>query len=125
MMKMTSDHQQLAQYSGVDVSRAFVISFVIGGAFAGAAGSMMGVLLYIHPMVGLDMALKGFVVVIAGGIGSLPGAIFGALIISLSEGLAAAFLPEGASWGSGVAFLVLTLILIFKPTGIYGGKELI
>ncbi|HXX36517.1 MAG TPA: branched-chain amino acid ABC transporter permease [Thermodesulfobacteriota bacterium] len=124
MMKMTSDHPQLAQYSGVDVFRAFSLSFVIGGAFAGAAGSMLGVFLYITPLVGLDASLKGFAVVIAGGIGSVPGAIVGALMVSMAEGFCSAFMPEGASWGFGVAFLIVILILLFRPTGILKGKEL-
>jgi len=123
MMRMTSSHSELAQYSGVNVFRAYGLSFVIGGAFAGAAGSMLAVLFYIHPSVGLELGIKSFAVVVASGIGSIPGAILGALIVSLAEGMVSTFLPSGASWAYGVGFLILMFILIFKPTGILGKKH--
>jgi len=122
MMRMTSSHPELANYSGVNVFQAFALSFVIGGAFAGAAGSMVAVLLYIHPAVGLGLGIKSFAVVVASGIGSVPAAILGALIVCLAEGMVSTFLSQGASWAYGVGFLILMLILIFKPTGILGKK---
>ena len=119
-MRLASDDQELAVYTGVNVDRMFELSFVIGCSLAGAAGALVALVLYVHPLVGFELAIKGFAMVALGGLGSIPGAFAGAVILALSEGATATFVSQGASWGYGVSFLLLALVLIIRPSGLFG-----
>jgi branched-chain amino acid transport system permease protein len=119
-MRFASDDPQLAVYAGVNVDRMFALSFVIGGLTAGIGGGLVALVLYVHPMVGLDFVVRAFAIVALGGLGSIPGALIGAVILSLAEGVTSTFVSHGASWGFGVAFIVIVLVLLIRPTGLFG-----
>jgi branched-chain amino acid transport system permease protein len=119
-MRFASDDPVLAMHTGVNVDRIFELSFVIGGAAAGVAGGLVALVLYVQPSVGVDLVIRAFAIIALGGLGNIPGALIGAAILSLVEGLISTFVPGGGSWGYGVAFLILLLVLLVRPSGILG-----
>jgi branched-chain amino acid transport system permease protein len=119
-MRFASDDPELAVYAGVNVDRMFGMSFVIGGMMAGAAGGLVALILYVYPLVGLDLAIRAFAIVALGGLGNIPGALVGGAILSVIEGLTSTFVSRGASWGYGIAFMVLVAVLIARPSGLFG-----
>lgn len=119
-MRFASDDAELAMYSGINVDRIFELSFVVGGVAAGIAGGLVALVLYVHPAVGLDLVIRAFAIIALGGLGNIPGALIGAAILALSEGLISTFVPHGGSFGYGVAFLLLLLVLTVRPSGLFG-----
>ncbi|MCC2689706.1 MAG: hypothetical protein K0S21_2509 [Rhizobiaceae bacterium] len=119
-MRFASDDAELARHSGIDVDRIFELSFVIGGFAAGVAGGLVALILYVHPSVGLDLVIRAFAIITLGGLGNIPGALIGAAILALAEGMTSTFVPHGGSFGFGVAFLLLLLVLVVRPNGLFG-----
>jgi branched-chain amino acid transport system permease protein len=119
-LRLASDDPELAVYAGVNVDRMFGLSFVIGSATAGVAGGLVALVLYVNPMVGTDLVVRAFAIVALGGLGSIPGALVGAVALSLTESAISTFLPGGASWGYGVSFLIIVLVLLVRPAGLFG-----
>lgn len=119
-MRFASDDAELAMHSGINVDRIFELSFVIGGVAAGVGGGLVALILYVHPVVGLDLVIRAFAIITLGGLGNIPGALIGAAILALAEGLTSTFVPGGGSFGYGVAFLLLLVVLIVWPNGLFG-----
>ena len=119
-MRFASDDPVLAMHAGINVDRIFELSFVIGGAAAGLSGGLVALVLYVQPTVGVDLVIRAFAIIALGGLGNIPGALFGAAILALVEGLIGTFVPGGGSWGFGVAFLILLLVLLVRPSGLFG-----
>ena len=122
-LRLASDDPELATLCGVNVDRMFGLSFVIGGITAGVAGGLVAIVLYVHPSVGLDLVIRAFAIVALGGLGSIPGALVGAVLLSVIEGLVSTLVPHGASFGYGVSFLIIVIVLLVHPTGLFG-KEM-
>ena len=120
-MRAVSQNAALARVVGIDVTRVVRATWLIGGALACAAGVMIGVLVQIRPLMGLDLLLPLFAAAILGGIGSVPGAVLGGLIIGLAE--AGAVQLVGAEWRAAIAFLILMLVLLVRPNGLFGVAE--
>jgi branched-chain amino acid transport system permease protein len=120
-MRAVSENPALARVAGVDVARVIRAAWLIGGALACVAGVMLGLLVQIRPFMGFDLLLPMFAAAILGGIGSVPGALAGALIVGVSE--AAAVQMIGAEWRAAVAFLLLIGVLLVKPTGLFGRPD--
>jgi branched-chain amino acid transport system permease protein len=120
-MRAISENPTLARIVGVDVARVVRLTWVIGGGLASAAGVMVGILVQIRPYMGFDLLLPFFAAAILGGIGSVPGALIGGLVVGLGEALAAQ--TVGAEWRGAVAFILLILMLLLRPTGLFGRKE--
>ncbi len=120
-MRAYSQNPALARVVGIDVSGVVRATWIIGAALACAAGVMVGILVQIRPLMGLDLLLPMFAAAILGGIGSVPGAVLGGLIIGLSE--AAAVQLIGAEWRSAVAFGILMAVLLVRPVGLFGRAE--
>jgi branched-chain amino acid transport system permease protein len=117
-MRAVSENPQLARVAGVDVDATIRFTWAIGGALASASGVMLGLLVQIRPFMGFDLLLPLFAAAILGGIGSAPGAFAGALIVGLGEAVTVQL--AGSEWRAGVAFLVLIVVLIVRPTGLAG-----
>lgn len=117
-MRAVSENPSLAGLFGVDVDRVIRVVWILGGALACAAGIIAGLLVQIRPYMGFDLLLPLFAAAILGGIGSVPGAVIGGLVVGLGESLAVHVV--GAEWRAGVAFAFLVAILLFRPTGIFG-----
>ncbi|MDQ0315383.1 branched-chain amino acid ABC transporter permease [Amorphus orientalis] len=117
-MRAVSENPSLASLVGVDVDQVIRLVWIMGAALACAAGVISGILVQIRPYMGFDLLLPLFAATILGGIGSVPGAIIGGLIVGIGEALAVQLV--GAEWRAGAAFVILTAILIVRPTGIFG-----
>ena len=120
-MRAVAEDRDTASLMGVDVDRVIVATFILGSALAGAAGVMLG----FHNTVvkfnsGFIPGLKAFTAAVLGGIGNIPGAMFGALILGLIESLGPSALGIPTEYKDIIAFTVLVLILIFRPSGIFG-----
>ena len=120
-MRAVSENPVLARVSGVDVERVIRATWMIGGALACAAGVMLGITVQIRPFMGFDLLLPLFAAAILGGIGSVPGAVLGGLIVGVAE--AAAVQVVGADYRAAIAFLILIAVLLVRPAGIFGVRE--
>ncbi len=113
--------QSAAKLMGIDVSRIISLMFMIGAGLGGAAGVMVGVYYgQITFTMGWSYGLKAFTAAILGGIGNIPGAMLGGIFLGVVESMAAAYISSG--WKDAIAFLVLILVLIFRPTGLLGER---
>ncbi len=119
-MRAVSENPDLARVAGIDVGRIVNITWMIGGGLACFAGVMVGLLVQIRPYMGFDLLLPLFAAAILGGIGSIPGALLGGLIVGLAEAFAVQ--TVGAEWRAAVAFVLLIAVLLVRPAGIMGGK---
>lgn len=120
-IRATAQDIEAAAFMGIDTNRVIVTVFVIGSALGGAAGLLVSLLFtQVDYYVGLQAGLKGFTAAVLGGIGSIPGAMVGGLLLGLSESLAVTFFPS--AYKDVVAFLILIAILIFRPQGLWGEK---
>jgi branched-chain amino acid transport system permease protein len=117
-MRAVSENPALARAAGVDVDMTIRFAWALGGALASAAGVMLGLLVQIRPFMGFDLLLPLFAAAILGGIGSVPGAFVGGLIIGFGEALTVQL--AGAEWRAAVAFLVLIAVLLIRPSGMAG-----
>ncbi|MDD2388644.1 MAG: branched-chain amino acid ABC transporter permease [Desulfobacterales bacterium] len=113
--------QGAAKLMGIDVNRVILIVFLIGPALGGVAGVMVG-LYYgqINFTMGWMYGMKAFIAAILGGIGNIPGAMVGGLLLGVIEAMGAAYIS--IAWKDAIAFVVLILILIVRPTGILGER---
>jgi branched-chain amino acid transport system permease protein len=120
-MRAVAENPVLASISGVDVDRVIWATWLIAGALASAAGVVLGITVQIRPFMGFDLLLPLFAAAILGGIGSVPGAVVGGLIVGISE--SASVQLVGAEFRAGVAFAILIAVLLVKPTGLFGVRE--
>ncbi|MCR5209931.1 MAG: branched-chain amino acid ABC transporter permease [Lachnospiraceae bacterium] len=116
----TSVQREGAVLMGIKVDRINAIAFGIGVACAGVAGALLAPIQYISPTVGEGFQLKCFVIAVFGGLGNIWGAVVAGLIIGIVESLASLLL--GGSWSEMVIYLIFILVLLFKPTGLFGKK---
>jgi branched-chain amino acid transport system permease protein len=120
-MRATAQDIEAAAFMGIDTDRIIVLVFFIGSALGGAAGALVGLMFtQVDYYVGFQAGLKGFTAAVLGGIGNIRGAMLGGLILGLLESLATTFFP--ATYKDVVAFMVLILVLIFRPWGLMGEK---
>ncbi|MBV9637738.1 MAG: branched-chain amino acid ABC transporter permease [Methylobacteriaceae bacterium] len=120
-MRAASENPALAQINGIDVAAVIRATWLIGGALACAAGVMLGLTVQIRPYMGFDLLLPLFAAAILGGIGSFPGAIVGGLIVGVAE--AAGVGLVGANYRAAMAFLILIVVLLVRPAGIFGARD--
>ena len=120
-MRALADDREAASLVGIDTNRIIAIAFIIGSALAGAGGVMFG--MYYHTINfhdGYLAGLKAFTAAVFGGIGNIPGAMIGGLLLGILEGIGAGYLSS--EWKNVFAFLILILILLFRPTGLFGSR---
>ena len=118
-MRAVAEDKDTAALMGINVNRIIAQTFLIGSALAGLAGVMVGMFyLQIKPTMGFVPGIKAFTSAVLGGIGNIPGAMLGGYVLGLAEVVAVQFLP--AVYKDIVAFVILILVLIIKPTGLLG-----
>ena len=122
-MRAVSYDKDTARLMGINVDLVISFTFGIGSALAAAGGVLYGIAYpQINPFMGIMPGLKAFVAAVLGGIGNIPGAMLGALIMGTVETMSSAYISS--TLRDAIAFSILILVLIFKPTGILGKKEI-
>ena len=121
LMRCTSQNRQAARILGVDVRAVENFTFALGMALAAIGGVLLGPLTQITPDMGGSVVLKAFAVIVLGGMGSVPGAIAGGLLLGVAETLAAGYVST--AWRDGLAFFVLLGILLLWPRGMFGVRD--
>lgn len=119
-IRACADNHLGALVVGLNVKQLYALTFGIGSAIVGAAGAMMTLLIDTTPNIGPVFTLQAFVIVIIGGLGSMPGALLGGVLIGLSEAMSGLFFAPSAKTMFGVAILIL--VLLFRPQGLLGRK---
>ncbi|NLM68873.1 MAG: branched-chain amino acid ABC transporter permease [Firmicutes bacterium] len=119
-MRAVSMDKEAAQLMGINVDRIIAFTFAIGSALAAAAGILVGILYNIDPYMGTLPGLKAFVAAVLGGIGIIPGAVIGGFLMGIAENLVVAF--GSSTYRDAVAFAILILILLIKPSGLLGKR---
>jgi branched-chain amino acid transport system permease protein len=119
-IRACADNYDGALVVGLNVKRLYALTFGIGAACVGAAGAMLMAVIDVTPEIGPAYTLLAFVIVITGGLGSMPGALLGGLLIGLTEALGGVLFTPSAK--SMFAFGLLVLVLLFRPQGILGRK---
>jgi len=120
-MRAVAIDRDAAAMMGVDVDRVIVATFFIGSALAGAAGVLVGLAFtQVWHFMGFTAGLKGFTAAVLGGIGNIPGAMLGGMLLGLAESLAVGFVSP--TYKDLIAFAVLILVLLIRPTGLLGAR---
>ncbi|HML07789.1 MAG TPA: branched-chain amino acid ABC transporter permease [Xanthobacteraceae bacterium] len=119
-IRACADNYTGALVVGLDVKRLYALTFGLGAACVGAAGAMLVLLIDATPMLGPSYTLLAFVIVITGGLGSMPGALVGGLLIGVTEAIAGLLFTPSVK--SMFAFAILVLVLLFRPQGILGRR---
>lgn len=123
-MKAVSFDTEAASLMGISVNKTISITFVIGSVLAGAGGILYATAYpQIDPMMGYMPGLKAFVAAVLGGIGSIPGAMFGGIILGIAETLTKGYLSS--QFADAISFSILIVILLVKPTGLFGKKRVV
>src|SRR5690554_3507819 len=118
-MRAVSLDTEAAQLMGINVNKVISFTFAIGSALAGAAGVLVGVYYNtINPLMGVTPGLKAFVAAVLGGIGVVPGAVFGGFALGMTETIVSAY--GGSIFKDAVAFSILILVLLVRPNGLLG-----
>jgi branched-chain amino acid transport system permease protein len=117
-MRAIEQDKEAASLQGVNVDRINGLAFAVGFALAAAAGALMAPIFKLDPMMGEQPLLKAFIIIILGGLGSIPGAIVGGLMLGLIDSIVATAL--GAEPAFLLSFVFIILVLLFRPTGLFG-----
>ncbi len=117
-IQATAQDREMARLMGVRANHVYAITFGLGAAITGVSGSLVSTYFVIYPQMGLFYTVTAFSVVVLGGMGYIPGALLGGVILGVLESLTATFWSAGMS--STLTFFVLFLMLIFRPAGITG-----
>ncbi len=121
-MRAVSENKDAARLMGINVNRTITITFAIGSALAAIASTFYGATyIYIKPTTGSMPGIKAFTAAVFGGIGSLPGAMLGGIMLGLIEQLSKVYISP--VWANAIVFAVLVVVLIVKPTGLLGRAE--
>jgi branched-chain amino acid transport system permease protein len=117
-IRAVAENQDAAQLFGIGVQKIYIVTFAASAVLAGIAGILLGGLFNISPDMGTEPLLRAFIVVVFGGLGSLPGTIVGAYAVGMIEAFASYYI--GIYWTPVVLFLVLIAVLAVRPTGLFG-----
>ena len=117
-IRATAQDREAARLMGINVKKMSIIAFGLGAALAGTAGALISPTYYIFPQVGSTFTLKAFVITVLGGMGSIVGATLGGVLIGIAESIGGVYL--GSGWKEVIVFVLFLLVLLFKPSGLFG-----
>jgi branched-chain amino acid transport system permease protein len=118
MMRATAQNPEGAALTGVDIRRVYTVTFVLACGLAALAGALVGPTAMIYPTVGSWAVLKGFIVVVLGGLGSILGALIGGLALGVIEALAGGYISLG--FAQAIGFAIIIVVLLWRPNGLFG-----
>jgi len=121
-MRATSHDREAAAMMGIDIDKVIVFAFVLGSALAGAAWVLFALRIPTFATIGFLIGLKGFTAAVIGGIGSIPGAMAGGLVLGFAESYAQGYIST--RWSDLLVFVLLILFLVFRPQGIFGKADI-
>jgi branched-chain amino acid transport system permease protein len=120
-IRATAQNRRAAMLMGIDIQRIYVFTFGIGISLVGIASALLAPIYSIHPAIGSQFVLVAYVAVVLGGLGNIPGAILGSIIIGITETFSGFFISPG--WRQGIYYAVFIMVLIFRPQGLFGQKQ--
>jgi branched-chain amino acid transport system permease protein len=120
-IRATVQNWEAASLMGIDIHKVYLLSFSIGAALAGAAGTLVTVNYSIQPAMGLDWTMKALIVMVLGGLGNIPGTFVGGLVLGVTESATSFFINSNYREVAGLVLFLL--VLIFRPQGLFGTKE--
>lgn len=126
-IRAVSQDRQAAAVAGINPNRMNTLAFGVGCMLAGLSGAVLVQAFSWLPQVGMIPALRSFVIIVLGGLGSLPGAFVGGIILGIVESMGAGCIPDptrAAAYLPAYGMVILTLVLLLKPTGLFGGRQL-
>ena len=121
-IRATAQNVRAAKVLGIDTERVYAITFGLGAAMAGAAGSLIAMVYSFTPVTGDSLTMKAFVIVLLGGLGSMHGAIVAAVLLGIAENVVSGLIAPG--YRDAVSFFLLLSILLVRPRGIFGNRYL-
>ena len=117
-IRAASQDKEMARLVGIDIRKVYALTFALGAGITGMAGGLISTYFVIYPQMGLPYTIIAFCVVVLGGMGYIPGALIGGLLLGIIQSLTATYLTSGLS--VAITFILLFVILILKPQGIMG-----
>jgi len=120
-MRAVAQDMEAASVQGINISFCFTLAMGIACALAAVGGALMGPIFYVNPYMGVEPIMKAFVVVILGGMGSLPGAVIGGFVVGMGESFVTTYV--GAHIAMMVVYLIMIAVFLFRPQGILGYEE--
>ena len=120
-MRATFQDTETAELMGIRINTVYVATFALGSGLAAAAGALLGPIFVVNPTMGDMAALKSFAIVILGGLGNVAGAAIGGFILAMMEEMGAGYISSG--YRDAMGFLLIIIILLFRPTGLFAQKE--
>jgi len=120
-IRATTQNWEAASLMGIDIHKVYLLSFALGAALAGVAGTLVAINYSIMPTMGLGWTLKALIVMVLGGFGNIPGTIIGGLILGVTESTTSFFISSNYREVAGLILFVL--VLIFRSQGFFGSKE--
>lgn len=118
MMRATAQNPEGAALTGVNIRNVYTVTFILACGLAALAGALVGPTSMIFPTVGSWAVLKGFIVVILGGLGSIPGALIGGLALGVVESLAGGYISLG--FAQAIGYAIIIIVLLWRPQGLFG-----
>ena len=120
-IRATAQNWEAASLMGIDIHKVYLLAFALGAALAGVAGILVTVNYSIQPAMGLGWTMKALIVMVLGGLGNIPGALLGGLILGVTESATSFFISSNYREVAGLVLFLL--VLIFRPQGLFGVKE--